>query len=231
MKIKMQLVWGLVLCLVGVAYADGDKHSEPSYSDLVTLENKSVVSYEGFKINVSWDGTEPSVSIYQEQTNVKTKDVTTRPIVDVKSDASQTEVAKTNSELLAIQSFSPSKIVAVYKDDKGDIEQFNFLDDKGKVRGSEWRNIHSGFAVQNALYTTDGKLLTLVFYYHLKVNERFGSLYPNPVTTSTLANAIKILGNFDLDDVNGSKDFAIKLLHRVLTKSGFGDNDHEDEKY
>jgi hypothetical protein len=218
-------LWLPAITDIALAQDKDGKHELPSYGELEQLEKQTVKNYEGYKISATWFGQKPAITITQEQVRLPKTIVNLKAIAEVDPETSAKEQLENQLQLTGISNIKTANIKPI--DREGDILRFDLVSNDGKVRMSEWRNINNGFSVQTVLFTDNGKLLNVVFYHRLKINEKFSNPFLGGTTVAKLDNAISILGKFDTENLDSTKDFCLKLLKHILHKAGIDDAEND----
>jgi hypothetical protein len=209
-------------CLVCVSNADENKTATLQLGKLIELQKQTVQSYEGYKINVNWVGGKPMINIVQQQVDITNKKVKSQEIVQIGSKNSSAEQKNIEQELISLQTFKPTSWGEAdnVSDENGNkLLRFNAYDDKGIMRLSEWRNAQNGFDVETLIFSDDGKLISMFFYYKLRINQSFSEICSDKKYKETFEHSLEKFGPVNSDDSQDVIRFCEAILDKVLSKN------------
>ncbi|HUO57258.1 MAG TPA: hypothetical protein VMV05_03680, partial [bacterium] len=126
----------------------------------------------------------------------------------------------------ALSTFQVTKVVRSFSTKFGGEEfgdrlvRFDSYDSNRKLRSSQWRNKENGTQVEALVFSGDGKPLTMIFYYKLKVNRNFKPIVRGHLISLSLDQVVEKFGAFDYSNPDQVIDVCIKLLHFANSQNG-----------
>ena len=221
----------ILLIPVGVYAKKDDSSAAKTLKELSIKESQVVRHYSGFKVNADLVHGKTNMSVnYLDVIVSATPVATVSPYLIIHSNMAQADEQEVLDEMKALANFQPSSIrqtnddfdkKRARKNGRDDARvRFDFLNESGRVRISEWRDWETGFKLQTAIYDNVGNLIGVDFYLFLDINHRdsaFRFVSPGELVNVPLDQSPKYR-NAQFKNMGNLRDLAEDVLAKAFKK-------------